>query len=161
MKRIIFLLLAFMLTVTTVHASPLKSIHEFIRDTPFPQEEHTIFFNPTPLIVPLEMKKSDFLQFNLSPDKNFTGEGTLLSEPLAWNMFNPHRELKPGVWYWRFRSVSKGGKQTAWSETYQFTVEKTTPVFVTPTVDQFINNIPRTHNRIYCFLQEGMPGSAA
>ena len=157
MKRIIFLLLAFMLTVTTVHASPLKSIHEFIRDTPFPQEEHTIFFNPTPLIVPLEMKKSDFLQFNLSPDKNFTGEGTLLSEPLAWNMFNPHRELKPGVWYWRFRSVSKGGKQTAWSETYQFTVEKTTPVFVTPTVDQFINNIPRTHNRIYCFLQEGMP----
>ena len=96
MKRIIFLLLAFMLTVTTVHASPLKSIHEFIRDTPFPQEEHTIFFNPTPLIVPLEMKKSDFLQFNLSPDKNFTGEGTLLSEPLAWNMFNPHRELKRG-----------------------------------------------------------------
>ena len=157
MNKTTFLLVIFTLSFVSIHANDLKSVHEFVRKTPFPQEEHTLFINPTPLIVPQNMREADFLQFNLSPNKDFTGEDTILSEPLAWYMFNPHRKLKPGVWYWRFRSVSNDGTQMAWSKTYQFTVDKNTPVFVTPTLDKFMNNIPKTHNRIYCFLQDQLP----
>lgn len=157
MRKITLLLATFMLSFACIHANELKSVHEFVRKSPWPQAEHTIFINPTPLIVPKQMKESDFLQFNLSPSKDFTGEGTQLSEPLKWYMYNPHRELKPGVWYWRFRSVSKDGKEMAWSKTYQFTVAENTPVFVTPTLDKFMNNIPKEHNRIYCFLEEQLP----
>ena len=111
MNKTTFLLVIFTLSFVSIHANDLKSVHEFVRKTPFPQEEHTLFINPTPLIVPKNMREADFLQFNLSPNKDFTGEDTILSEPLAWYMFNPHRKLKPGVWYWRFRSVSNDGTQ--------------------------------------------------
>lgn len=92
-----------------------------LRKVPYPQQENSIYLNPAPLLVPLHMKQSDLLQFNLSQDKNFKGDNDILSKPVPWCMFNPHKILDTGVWYWRFRSVSKAGEEMPWSKTYSFT----------------------------------------
>ena len=118
------------------------------RQSPNPQQEIIVYLNPAPLLVPLSMKQSDYLQFNLSQDKNFKGENEILSKPVPWCMFNPHQVLNTGIWYWRFRSVSKSGEEMTWSKTYRFTIESTTPKFATPPFSVFLQNIPQKFPRI-------------
>lgn len=144
------------LAVSTVRADNAVGIHENERQTPYPQEHHTLYINPAPLLVPEAMKQSDFLQFNLSQDKTFESVGSLLSKPTAWCMFNPHRVLENGTWYWRVRSVSKAGEAMPWSKTYCFRVTGDIPLFVTPPFDALLANIPKEHTRIYCFLQDSL-----
>lgn len=127
-----------------------------IRKVPYPQQEHTIYLNPAPLIVPCTLKQSDFLQFNLSMDKNFEDGHSILSKPVPWCVFNPHQILNSGVWYWRFRSVSKSGEEMPWSQTYSFTVTDDTPKFATPPFSTFFKNIPEEYSRIYCFLKDNL-----
>lgn len=125
-----------------------------LRKAPYPQQDNIIYLNPAPLLVPPSMKQSDYLQFNLSQDKNFKGDNDILSKPVPWCMFNPHKILDTGLWYWRFRSVSKTGEEMPWSKTYSFTVEESTPRFATPPFEVFLNNIPKNSPRIYCFLND-------
>lgn len=127
-----------------------------LRKVPYPQQEHIIYLNPAPLLVPYGMKQSDFLQFNLSTDKRFESERSILSKPVAWCVFNPHQVLSTGTWYWRFRSVSKSGEELPWSETYSFTVADDTPQFATPPFSTFRKNVPREYPRIYCFLKDSL-----
>lgn len=128
-----------------------------IRTVPYPQQEHTIYLNPAPLVVPCTLKQSDFLQFNLSQDPRFEDKSSILSKPMPWCVFNPHQVLSSGIWHWRFRSVSKDGKATPWSQTYSFTVTDATPKFATPPFNTFFENIPKEHPRIYCFLNDSLP----
>lgn len=139
----------------------LVRVHENERVTPYPQKEHTLYLNPSPLVVPVEMRKAEFLQFELSQDQLFTKNKTIQSKPLLWCMFNPHRILESGTWYWRFRSVDKAGKETAWSKTYSFTVTDDLPKFVTPTFDVFMKNLPKGYPRLYCFIEEGLKKAPA
>lgn len=143
-------------TGATERIRPLERIHENVRETPYPQQGNTLYLNPAPLLVPSAMKQSDFLQFNLSTDKSFTSGNSILSKPASWCMFNPHKVLESGTWYWRVRSVSKSGEAMPWSEIYSFQVTDDIPRFVTPTFDVFLNNIPQEHSRIYCFLQDSL-----
>ena len=99
---------------------------------------------------------ADYLEFQLSQEQTFPKGKTLQSKPLAWCMFNPHRVLENGTWYWRFRSVDKAGKAGEWSATYNFSVSEDIPQFVTPTFDAFMKNMPKGYPRIYCFLEEGL-----
>ena len=109
MKKYIVIAWVFSLIATCINAGNITRIHENERETPFPQREHTLYINPSPLLVPQSMKQSDFLQFNLSRSKDFTDESTILSKPSPWCMFNPHKILENGTWYWRVRSVDKVG----------------------------------------------------
>lgn len=127
-----------------------------MRTIPYPQQEHTIYLNPAPLLVPKALKQSDFLQFNLSMDKEFKDSSSILSKPVPWCVFNPHQILDAGIWYWRFRSVSKSGEEMPWSKTYSFTVTDSTPKFTTPPFSVFFNNIPEEYPRIYCFLKDSL-----
>lgn len=132
----------------------LVRVHENMRETPFPQSFHTPYLNPTPLLVPREMRQGEYLQFELSIDKTFPVGNTLTSKPLPWCMFNPHQVLSNGTWYWRFRSVAKDGTSMPWSETYNFTITDEIPKFVTPAFDDFFKNLPTASPRLYCFLNE-------
>lgn len=156
MRTFLLTLTVLCMAFTSSYAGTPKGIHENIRQTPFPQQGHTLYLNPSPLLVPLSMKESDLLQFNLSADKDFEGENSLLSQPVPWCMFNPHRTLSPGTWYWRVRSVSKSGEKMPWSKTFSFTVTEDIPKFVTPPFSTFLNNIPREYPRIYCFLNDSL-----
>lgn len=152
MKKQLFILLTFCLTLIAAQAGNIICIHENVRETPYPQQGHTLYINPAPLLVPQSTKQSDYLQFNLSRSKDFSDASTLLSQPKPWCIFNPHKVLESGTWYWRVRSVSKEGKELPWSKTYSFTVTDDIPQFVTPEANVFLNNIPQAYPRIYCFL---------
>lgn len=151
-------------TPTTILAATqtgdLISVHENIRTTPYPQENTPLYLNPSPLIVPANMRKATFLQFQLSQDATFPKDKTIESKPLAWCMFNPHRTLEKGTWHWRFRSVDNNGKSTEWSKIYNFNVVET-PSFVTPSFDTFLKKMPKGYPRLYCFLDKGLESGKA
>ena len=133
---------------------PLGSYHDKFREHPYPKADNEIFLNPTPLIVPQKMKTGAKLQFALSRSKEFTEAETLVTVAAPWCMYNPHRELETGTWYWRFRNIAANGAEEAWGETYQFEVKDETPRFVTPAFETFQSNAPRNHPRLFCFLDD-------
>lgn len=143
-------------TDPTEETSAPDSYHDKVRDKPYPKADNELYINPSPLIVPQKLKTSDYLQFALSRNNAFNESETITSEPMAWCMFNPHQALEAGNWYWRFRSISKNGTQDEWSEILQFEVKAETPKFVTPSFNNFYNNIPHVHPRLYCFLDNNI-----
>ncbi len=129
--------------------------HDNIRQTPYPKADNELFLNPPPFIVPERMKKSgELLQFALSRNADFFEETTILSTPERWCVYNPHRTLEKGVWYWRFRSVSVDGVSGEWSETYSFKMTDDIPHFLTPDTELFIQKLPTGHPRLHVFLNE-------
>lgn len=141
-----------------VTAEEMEVVHPILRDKPYPREEHTLYLNPTPLIVPGGIRASnEFLEFELSQDMNFPVEGTYRSRKLPYNVFNIHKEMPAGDWYWRFRVVDSADKASVWSETIKFTVIGNEEVFVTPEWSEFERNIPQGHPRLFCFFDKNLP----
>ena len=131
-----------------------------IRTQPYPKGDNELYLNPAPLIVPQAMKTGERLQFSLSRTEDFNSSETLLSEPQEWCMYNLHRRLEVGTWYWRFRSTNLNGTMPGeWSAIYRFEVKNDTPEFVTPSFQTFLANAPRLHPRIYCFLDDRIEGA--
>lgn len=126
-----------------------------IRTQPYPKADNELCLNPAPLIVPQAMKTGERLQFSLSRTEDFSSSETLLTEPQEWCMYNLHRRLEVGTWYWRFRSTNLNGTTPGeWSSTYRFEIKNDTPKFITPPFQTFLANAPRLHPRIYCFLDD-------
>lgn len=94
------------------------ALHDKTREKPYPKADNELYINPAPFIVPQAMKTGDKLQFAFSQSKDFPDTETTVSTPRQWCMYNAHRTLKSGTWYWRFRSVGNDGTEQAWSETY-------------------------------------------
>lgn len=135
----------------------LDRVHPNERDKPYPREEHELYLNPAPLIVPKAARAADeFLEFELSQDADFPEQGTYRSGKLAWNMYNIHEAMATGEWYWRFRVVNKNDKRGLWSEVNKFTVTGKEEVFVTPEFSVFQQNIPTEYPRIHCYLDEDL-----
>lgn len=133
----------------------IDRVHPNERDQPYPREEHELFLNPAPLIVPGTVRgANEFLEFELSMDSNFPETGTYRSGKLPWNMYNAHEQLAAGEWYWRFRKIDAKGNAGIWSEVYKFTVTGKEDVFVTPKWEVCKQNIPEGYPRINCFLEE-------
>lgn len=161
MKQIFSVILLSCLAILDIASTQAMRIHENERVTPYPQQGHVLYINPAPLLVPKDMKLSDFLQFNLSQDRKFADASTILSKPVPWCMFNPHKVLEKGIWYWRVRSVSKAGEEMPWSQTYSFEVTDDIPKFVTPAYETFQANLPKGQQRIYCFLNDNLEEARA
>lgn len=135
----------------------IEVVHPNTRDKPYPREEHELYLNPAPLIVPTSVKdKDDFLEFELSQDSTFTSESTHRSGQVEWYMYNIHEQMAPGTWYWRFHVVDTDGTVGPWSEVNKFTVTGKEPVFVTPAWDDVVANIPTTYPRIHYYLNEDL-----
>lgn len=126
--------------------------HEKMRTVPYPRSHNELYINPSPLIVPQNMSTGSYLQFELSSSPDFDEKSTEISEPLAWNMWNPHHKLEIGTWYWRFRNITSAGVEKDWSETYSFNVSGSEPEFVTPSWETFLSMAPQYSPRLYCFL---------
>ncbi len=142
--------------------SPIDSpeeYHEKMRTLPYPRSTNELYINPAPLIVPQNMKTGVYLQFALSSSVDFAENTTILSEPLEWNMWNPHRRLDTGVWYWRFRNISDAGEAEQWSDTYSFEIHGDEPTFVTPSWETFLTMAPQYSPRLYCFLDAKLPAA--
>lgn len=138
----------------------LERVHENTRETPYPQAWHRPYINPVPLLVPKTMKTSENMQFQLSMDKDFKDKTTITSEPEPRCMFNAHRILEKGTWYWRVRPVDKDGKAGEWSQVYDFSITGDEPEFVTPSFEEFFRNMPKGYPRIYCFIDEELKAAS-
>lgn len=134
----------------------IDSYHDQSREFPFPKVNNELYLNPTPLFVPEKMKVLENVQFALSRNAEFSEEETVVSEPRPWCMYNPHRLMETGTWYWRFRCVGQNGLVTDWSEIYQFEVKDETPRFLTPSFGRFEYGMPKDFPRLYPFLDAGM-----
>ena len=141
---------------TTIYAqkTTLERVHENIRETPYPQSFHHVYINPAPLLPPKSMKTADMLQFQLSQDADFNGDAAMTSEPKPWCMFNPHKILDKGEWYWRVRPVNASGQAGEWSETFGFSITGEEPQFVTPPFETFRSGLPTGWPRLYCFIDK-------
>lgn len=127
--------------------------HDKIRVLPYPKMSNELYVNPVPLIVPQDSADGKWLQFSLSSSESFPDGSTIVSDTLAWNMFNPHVLLENGIWYWRYRSVSEDGTPQEWSDTIAFEVTGSAVPFVTPDFSAFRQNLPHEHPRLYCWLR--------
>ena len=127
-----------------------------LRVQPYPQKTDRVYLNPAPLLVPYAGTESDYVQFNLAKDEKFEGAEAILSKPVPWRMFSPHKVLSEGTWYWRYRFVGKAGETGEWSDTYSFDITPDIPQFATPPVEVFLKNLPVEHPRIYCFLKDSL-----
>lgn len=125
--------------------------HDKIRVLPYPKMSNELYINPSPLIVPQKMKTGRWLKFRLSQDQNLPPERTMISDTLSWNMYNPHIRLAAGTWYWSYCNVDQDGTET-WSDPIAFEVAASVPSFVTPEFATFLDNAPRIHPRLYCWL---------
>lgn len=134
--------------------------HDKTRTQPYPKLSNELYINPSPLIVPQALKTEEKIRFALSQDSTFPEASTQLSEAVEWCMFNPHRVLEAGHWYWRYRNVSADGTEGEWSAPIEFEVKAETPVFVTPDFATFRTGVSQaeadTHPRIYCFLNDDL-----
>jgi len=125
------------------------------RIDPKPAGDEVVKTNPPVLLVPLISEKKTFeggipeigdpvfYSFRLSQDENFSESGTLNLDESPWAIFNPHKKLANGRWYWQYKS-----NKTDWSQKYTFQVNSDVPVFETPTFDELISGIPEGHPRV-------------
>lgn len=130
-----------------------ESYRDKVRTQPYPKETNELMLNPAPFIVPQAMKTGEALEFAISDNKDFNTPQTIISKPQPWCFYNLHSTLAKGTWYWRFRSTSAdGSRQGEWSEPISFTVTGDEESFVTPSFENFKQNITQEFPRLYCFL---------
>lgn len=127
--------------------------HDKTRVLPYPKMSNELYVNPSPLIVPENADKGRWLQFALSRDSGFPETGTMQSDTLSWNFFNPHKALESGTWYWKYRNIAADGAEGPWSEAIPFEVSASVPQLVTPDFKAFCRNLPHEHPRLYCWLR--------
>lgn len=155
--RIFLLFIAFCTCISSFGKNNSEAIHPNERVCPYPRENHKPYLNPVPLLVPQDKRKDgEYLEFELSNDKDFNSEKTFRSGKLQWNMFNLHKEMSVGKWYWRYRTVGSGGT-SEWSSTNKFNITGEEDVFVTPDFSIFKKNLPKEFPRLHCYLNSFLP----
>ena len=130
-----------------------RAIHPERRETPAPAGGGKVPQNPPVLLWPAVQRKTVRYSVQLSQSPRFPKRGTISAERLRWAVFNPHRKLDPGTWFWRY-GVSKGGRQPVWSEVFQFEVARSARVMETPAAGEIIASCPEGHPRLWLSADE-------
>ena len=82
----------------------LTAIHPGRRLTAAPSGGIEVAVNPPPLLWPTTSGSQVRYAVRLSQDANFPSDATTAESGLRWALFNAHKELTPGVWYWQVAS---------------------------------------------------------
>ena len=140
----------------------LEAIHPAYRRTARPTPGERIKANPPSLLWPITKGEDIRYMVRLSPTTHFPTAATIEAHDLPWAMFNPHRRLAAGTWYWQY-GVSEGGSEVRWSDVMRFEVPwyvdagTTSRVFDTPTAEELMLSVPKTHPRVLA-LPDELPG---
>ncbi|MDL2214711.1 DUF4962 domain-containing protein [Dysgonomonas sp. OttesenSCG-928-M03] len=124
-----------------------RAIHPRYREWATPANGKEVSTNPTALLWPAAEGKNVVYKVRLSQDKNFPVHKTVVSKDLEWAMFNNHKKMDIGRWYWQYGVVK--GNNVEWSDIYDFVIKENTPVFETPTIDEFLTACSMKHPRLY------------
>ena len=120
-----------------------KAIYNMFLEEPVPANGTTVLFNAPVLRWPYQKGKQVKYEVQLSQNKNFEGNSTISAQGLIGAIFNPHKSLAVGVWYWHYKVTGKD-----WSGVQQFTVSDNALPMVSPSSDKFLSGISQSHPRI-------------
>ena len=89
----------------------LVRVHENVRETPYPQKEHQVYIKPYSPACSQKHENGGTDTIWVKQWLYFPAGKTMTDTPKPWLMFNPHRILEKGTWYWRVRSVTDKGRE--------------------------------------------------
>ena len=125
-----------------------KVIHAQPRIAPSPIDNKRVDRNPPPLLWPAERGEDVRYAVRLSQDSDFPECDTIAEEGFPWAMFNPHRELAHGIWFWQY-GTSIEGSPYCWSDRYEFEITGSVWCMETPAAADVIAACPKTHPRLW------------
>ncbi len=70
-------------------------------------------------------------------------------QDIPWPVYTHDQPLEPGHYFWRYRFVTKDGKQSGWSVVRRFTIPPEAVHFPMPNHQQRGERIPRGHPRLF------------
>ena len=129
-KAVLLFTFAFLLLTLAVTAQILPP-HPTIRTTPVPSDSEPADVNPPSLLWPLTKGSKVRYAVRLSQNRDFTGE-VFEATKLRWGIYNPHRKMESGTWYWQYAVNPQPDKEPKWSKVLQFSVSDELRQFVTP-----------------------------
>ncbi len=142
-------LLVALLYVCTAQAALPDYLYEEWRKSPYPAKGQTVTVNPSPLLWPSARyweKREVSYNVYLSQDSLFPADRTYRSLNQKYCMYNPHRKLEEGKWFWKYEEVENG--KVIPKGTYSFHVASGTEGTVTPDFRSFVENIMKEHPRV-------------
>ena len=86
------------------------------------------------------------MELTQSPD--FNGD-FIRSSPNRACFNTPNSKLADGTWYWRVNAVN--GTKRIFGKTNRFRIDRTVPVFVAPTVETLVKNLPKQRPYMLAF----------
>ncbi len=133
---------------TAAQAADLpEAVHPERLTAATPADGRSVCTNPPSLLWPPVARRDVRYCVRLSKDPSFPAGQTLQADDLPWAMFNPHRKLEPGVWHWKY-AVRRGQDRPRWSRVFQFRVDESARVRVTPSPERFVAGCPDGHPRL-------------
>ncbi|WP_353332395.1 DUF4962 domain-containing protein [Bacteroides sedimenti] len=152
-KRYLFLLFSLsILPLTQAGAQTAEksitkqAIHPRYREWASPSNGKEVSVNPVPFLWP-SAGKGTIYKVRFSKDKNFPAKATFTSENISWAMYDNHKKLQPGNWFWQYGVVKE--KNVEWSAVFNFKVTGASRAFETPTVKEFLSKCSGSHPRLY------------
>ncbi|MDZ7722264.1 MAG: DUF4962 domain-containing protein [candidate division KSB1 bacterium] len=122
-----------------------SSIHPKQRRLAQPRNGTEAKTNPPALLWPSD--ESDNVRYSVRLSKHPDFTEALLKTNLSWAMFNPHRRLDSGAWYWQYKSMHSGS-DGSWSDVFSFIISDSTFVYDTPSIEEFVSACKSKHPRI-------------
>ncbi len=122
------------------------AIYPLKREMASPSGGKEVEVNPPPLLWPGTAGNGVRYDVRLSQDPTFPEGKTIVSTEQPWAMFNPHKKLASGTWYWEYAVSGRG--TLAWSQPNAFVITGTTRVFESPTARDLLGAVPRSHPRV-------------
>ncbi len=111
-----------------------------------PADGATVPLNPPVLSWVLEKDAASYtVQWADNPQ--FTNATTMRDVP--WTIYTHSRTLKLGPWWWRYRIVSAGGRESPWSRARKFVISTGAAAFPQPTMEELRQRIPAGHPRLF------------
>ncbi len=119
------------------------SVYPRYLEIPVPSGGIGVQTNPPILRWPRDKGKHGLYEVRLSQDSLFPDGPATITAQTAMALYNPHRKLAHGTWFWQYRKTGK-----AFSKTLAFEVnDKAVPV-VSPSSAEFLKTVPAGHPRI-------------
>ena len=153
MKKTLLVLLLVIPTFLNAQDAELtldvESIHPRMRQDAYPTQGRQITQNPVSLLWPVVEGKHISYSIRLSQDASFPAGKTISAAGLRWAMYNSHRALPVGKWYWQYQ-VNEKGKHPIISDVHQFEISSDAAVLETPTITEFLNTVHKhQHPRMF------------
>lgn len=117
-------------------------VHPQFRKWPSPALDN-VAGSVSPALLWPAAKKADGYDVRLSQDASFPEQQTISAENIHWTIFNPHRELSKGTWYWQYRQ-----HEGQWSAIVQFQITDESNKNFSPPVEKFWSSVPVAHPRV-------------